>query len=193
MSLKNVLMTMMFVLSMSSNWAKSIAPEQMFTSFDDAKWVTVGDVNWSHDLTTDEIHGNQGKGFLLTKSSYRNFELRLEFWADYGSNSGVFFRCKDGEQINDKNCYEANIFDSRPDQSGGTGAIVNIASPKKMILTEGKWNTYIIKAIGDNLIVELNGFETVNVKNSLHQGGPIALQFAQGGMKFRNVMLKEIK
>ena len=75
----------------------------------------VGNANWKL--------GGGGPGFLVTKETYANFELRVEFWVDEGANSGVYMRCQDGTQITDKTCYEANIFDKRPDQSeGGTSA-----------------------------------------------------------------------
>lgn len=48
-----------------------------------------------------------------------------------GANSGIFMRCANPAEISDKSCYEANIFDQRPDLSYGTG---------------GKWNTYDIKS-----------------------------------------------
>ena len=53
--------------------------------------------------------------------------MRVEFWASHDANSGVFMRCQDVKNITDENCYEANIFDQRPDPSFATGAIVKVA------------------------------------------------------------------
>ena len=53
--------------------------------------------------------------------------LRVEFWSSDDANSGIFLRCQNPAVINDENCYEANIFDQRPDPTYGTGAIVKVA------------------------------------------------------------------
>ena len=64
----------------------------------------------------------------MSKESYTDFELKVEFWSSGGGNSGVYMRCMDGTKITDKTCYEANVFDKRPDQSGRTGGIPNSPS-----------------------------------------------------------------
>jgi hypothetical protein len=48
---------------------------------------------------------------------------------------------------------EANIYDQRPDPIYGTGAIVNFAEVDPMPKAAGNWNTFLITAKGDNLIV----------------------------------------
>jgi hypothetical protein len=54
------------------------------------QWNTIGDANWK--LTDGVVHAEAGTGFLVTKSSYADFELRAEFWADTHPNSGIFLR-----------------------------------------------------------------------------------------------------
>ena len=78
--------------------------------------------------------------------------MRVEFWASDDANSGVFLRCQDRTTITDENCYEANIFDQRPDPTYGTGAIVKVAKVSPMPKAGGKWNTYEITARGTHLI-----------------------------------------
>ena len=58
-----------------------------------------------------------------------------------------------------------NLFDTRPDKSYGTGGIVNVpgATVNPMPTAGGKWNVMEIEARGTNLIVSLNGPQTVNV------------------------------
>src|SRR5687768_2149577 len=88
-------------------------------------WNRVGDANWRAE--DGAIVADKGKGgFLVSKNSYGDFQLRVEFWADHTTNSGIFMRCADAGKITDKSCYEANIFDRRPDPSYGTGGIVHI-------------------------------------------------------------------
>ena len=42
----------------------------------------------------DAIVADQAKvsSFLVSKKSYKDFELRVEFWADHHTNSGIFLR-----------------------------------------------------------------------------------------------------
>ncbi len=153
-------------------------------------FVSVGDAQWK--LVGDTLSADAGKGFLVTKTAYEDFDLKLEFYAESGTNSGVFFRCDDPTNISDKTCYEANIFDSRPDPTYRSGAITGLAPPKSRVDTEGKWNAYRIFAQGDLLVVTLNGVETVRVRDTQHTRGPIALQLAAGGVKFRNVQITDL-
>src|SRR5262245_43285056 len=81
-------------------------------------WNRVGDANWRAE--DGAIVADKGKGgYLASKSSYKDFQIRAEFWADHNTNSGVFLRCADPQKISAENCYEVNIFDQRPDPSYG--------------------------------------------------------------------------
>jgi hypothetical protein len=151
-------------------------------------WTTVGDANWQE--VDGVFQANAGNGFLVSKESYKDFELRLEFFPDSDTNSGVFLRCSEAGMINESNCYEVNIFDKRPDPTGRTGAIVNVAPPRVVIETEGKWNTYEISVQNTHLIVKLNGVVTVDAYDDKLHEGPIALQFAKGGIKFKKVNVR---
>src|SRR5215813_7382532 len=81
-------------------------------------------------------------GYLVSKNSYKNFIVRVEFWPSDDANSGIYFRCLDPKKITDRTCYEANIFDQRPDPSYGTGAITRYVEVNPMPKAGGKWNTY---------------------------------------------------
>ena len=101
-------------------------------------------------------------------------------------------RCCASEAIDQTNAYEVNIFDKRPDQSYRTGGIVDVAKPASIIQTGGKWNTYDITAKGSQLTVVLNAAKVVDVKDTRHAEGPIALQYAAGTVKFRNVRIRQL-
>ncbi|MBF8269941.1 MAG: hypothetical protein HW386_1650 [Gammaproteobacteria bacterium] len=153
-------------------------------------WNTTGDANWH--IVDDTVQADAGSGMLVSKQSYRDFEIRLEFWVDTNSNSGVFIRCQNPTEISPTSCYEVNIFDSRPDQSGRSGAIVDVAPPLVVISTEGRWNTYEIKAEGTHLVVKLNGTVTVDAHDGKLAEGPFTLQYGAGGVKFRNVQIRPL-
>src|SRR5205085_365116 len=106
--------------------------------------------------------------FLISKDKYKDFQLRVEVWASDDANSGVFIRCEDPANPGAKTCYECNIFDTRPDPSYGTGAIVYFAEVNPMPKAGGKWNTMEITAHGRDLSVTFNGQKTAQVRNGLH-------------------------
>ena len=155
-----------------------------------ASFNTIGDANWQ--LMDGLVQANKGTGFLVTKASYADFQLKAEFWVDDDANSGVFIRCENPQQITAMNAYEVNIYDKRPDPTYGTGAIVDVAKPSTMLKAGGKWNTYEITAQGPHLVVTLNGTKTVDVQNMAHARGPIGLQYGAGTVKFRSVQIKTL-
>jgi 3-keto-disaccharide hydrolase len=160
----------------------------------------IGDANWRPEAGA--IVADKGKaGFLVTKKSYGDFELRAEFYADTDTNSGIFIRCADPQKIGGATCYEVNIWDIRPEPKYGTGAIVDVAAVPVPIKNTagGKWNTYEITAKGSQLTVRLNGVQTANAQDSKHASGPFALQMGpgvkgvQGGaIKWRKVQVRPL-
>ena len=153
----------------------------------------VGDANWSAENNAIQATEGSGASWLVSKNSYSDFSLRVEFWASNDSNSGIYMRCEDANQITDRTCYEANVFDQRGDPSFGTGAIVHIAPVEEPRPTAGNsWNVFVITLDGDHLVVELNGKRTVDVHDDLLSSGPIALQWGRGALRFRKVVIKEL-
>ena len=154
----------------------------------------VGEADWKAvDGAIQATQGGKTPSYLVTKNSYKDFAIRVEFWASDDANSGVFMRCQNPSQITDENCYEANIFDRRPDPTYGTGAIVKVAkAPDPMPKAGGKWNTYEITAQGSHLVLMLNGAKTVDVQDSKLASGPIALQWGAGTIKFRKVEIRAL-
>ena len=141
------------------------------TTTPDSGWITlvdgargmanfdpVGSSNWTAADGAIQADKKAGKenGFLVSKNAYTDFQIRVEFWASDDANSGIFMRCANPKVITDKSCYEANIYDQRPDPSFGTGGIVHhakIIGP--MQKAGGKWNVYEITAKGPNIVVVL--------------------------------------
>jgi hypothetical protein len=161
-------------------------------------WDRVGDANWQ--VQDGAIVADKGKGgFLVSKNSYKDFQIRAEFWADHTTNSGIFIRCTNPKEITATNAYEVNIYDQRPEPIYGTGGIVNVAKVDPMPKAGGKWNTFEITAKGSQLTVVLNGVKTADVQDSKYAQGPFALQFgnrandAPGGViKWRKVQIKPL-
>ena len=100
----------------------------------------VGDANWTGEFSSIRATQGNGASWLVTKDSYSDFVIRVEFWASDDSNSGIYMRCQNPEVITDRDCYEANIYDQRPDPSYGTGGIVHRAAVSEPAPTVGgKW------------------------------------------------------
>jgi 3-keto-disaccharide hydrolase len=155
------------------------------------QWTPVGNANWK--VVNGEIWSTDGGGFLLSKQTYTNFEIRAEFWVTPDANSGIFIRCQDPAKVGAATCYEVNIFDTRPDQSYRTGGIVDVAKPASVINTGNKWNTLEITAKGPRLMVRMNGMQMVDVEDKKFARGPFALQAGVGVVRFKNVQIRELK
>jgi len=156
-------------------------------------WNRVGTANWAAvDGAIQADKSEKGSGFLVSKNSYKDFQIRAEFWVSHDANSGIYMRCADPGKITDKSCYEANIFDQRKDPTYGTGAIMHITKVSPMPKAGGKWNTYEITARGPHLVVVLNGTRTAEAKDTQFASGPIALQYGAGVVKFRKVQIKPL-
>jgi hypothetical protein len=175
-------------LSQSDGWVTLLDSSKM------GDWDRVADANWEMKdgaLVADKLAGKD-PAYLVSKTSYKDFQIRAEFWTDEAANSGIFIRCTNPKAIGANTCYEVNIFDKRPDPSYGTGAIVDFAKVNPMPKAAGKWNTYEITAKGPKLTVILNGEKTADIEDSKFADGPIALQYGSGVVKFRKVQIKPL-
>ena len=160
----------------------------------------IGDANWRAQDGAIVADKASVASYLISKNSYKDFQIRAEFWAETTTNSGIFVRLSNTKEVNAANSYEVNIYDLRPDPNYGTGAIVDFAKvAQPMPKAGGRWNTFVITAKGERVTVELNGQQTVDMQNSKFASGPIALQFgngpkdAPGGIiKWRKVQIRSL-
>jgi hypothetical protein len=174
----------------------------------DAGWTTLVDgvkgidqfnrvssANWAvTDGALQASAGVKDPAYLVTRESYGDFTIRAEFWASDDANSGIFFRCTKPAVIDSNTCFEANIFDQRPDPTYGTAAIVDVAKVVPMPKAGGKWNTMEVTAKGQRLTLTFNGVQTVDATvpatDARLAAGPVALQWGRGVIKFRKVQIK---
>jgi Domain of Unknown Function (DUF1080) len=155
-------------------------------------WNKIGTANWKLD-EDGIVAADSGNGFLVSKNSYKDFELRVEFWLEPRTNSGVFIRCTDPQKISSQTAYEINIFDKRPDAAYGTGGIPGVAKAAVAMKAGGKWNLYEIVAKGPRFTVTLNGTRTVDgAEDGKFPSGRVALQYGQGVVKFRKVEVRPL-
>jgi hypothetical protein len=176
-------------------WTTVVDGEKGLQNFD-----RVGDANWRAEggaIVADKATQNS---YLVTKNSYKDFQIHAEFWADKLTNSGLFLRLQDRSKVSGSNAYEVNIYDERPGQEYSTAAIVDFAKvpvpgPYK---AAGKWNTFDITAKGPNITVMFNGVKTAEMTDAKLLEGPFALQFGLHGkgpgdiIKWRKVQIKPL-
>ncbi len=154
-------------------------------------WVSQGTASWK--FVKGELVGLSEAapgGGVMTRETYRNFILELEFYPDSTVNSGIFVRCKEAK-LSNISCYEMNIWDLHPDQNSRTGSIVTRAAPLSKVTTLNRWNTYKIRCEGNSLKTWINGKQMTDIVDNDLEEGYIALQAAEyGRVKFRNVRLQ---
>lgn len=187
--IKNLFPNRVFLISCGE---KTIAREILFAE-NAADWFSEGDAQWK--FSNGEMSGSSqsGTGFVMTKKSYKDFILELDFKPDSTINSGIFIRCKENA-ISNIDCYEINIWDLHPDQKNRTGAVVTRSSPLAYVKTLDKWNSYKIRNVKDHLQVWINETPMMDMKDKDLVEGPIALQAAEKGeIKFRKVRITELE
>ncbi len=157
-------------------------------------WNKVGETNWRLEdgAVVADKRTSKGSAHLVSKTSYKDFQLYIEFWSSDDANSGIFIRCSNPKSPSSRSCYEVNIYDQRKDPTYGTGAITNFVEVNPMPKAGGKWNTYEITAKGRHLVVVLNGQKTADYENGLFKKGPFSLQHGAGVIKFRKVAIKPL-
>jgi hypothetical protein len=153
-------------------------------------WNILGDGTWT--LADGAVEGDGEAGFLVTGDSYGDFQLQFEFWIGEDSNSGVFIRCSDPNNVGADNSYEVNIADTHENPDFRSGSIVRLVGPSQAVQTAGQWNTYDITARGGQLTVILNGITTADAEDGKFTSGPIALQHRTGMVKFKNVRIRKL-
>lgn len=159
-----------------AGWVTLIDGEKGLENFN-----RVGDANWRAEAGA--IVADRGKGgHLVTKTSYKDLQIRAEFWAAADTNSGIFIRISDPNKIGSVNSYEVNIWDIRPEPIYATGAIVGLAAvPVPIVhIAGGKWNVMEITARGDELTVVFNGVVSAKVRDGKFPQGPFSLQYGAG-------------
>ena len=126
-------------------------------------------------------------GYLTSDQTYKNFVLSVEFKTIADANSGVFFRSP-----NQAGGYEVQIWRQQP-AGYNTGSIVTTAkTAREFNFKPDQWNTYLMTADGDHLVVVLNGETTLDIHDAAFAEGNIRLQYQQFPIAFRNIKIRPL-
>jgi len=140
--------------------------------------------------------------FLATEATYGDFILKFTVRLAHDSgNSGVQFRSvrvpgheMSGYQADIGPGYWGNLYDeSRRNKNLAT------ASPRALAAVhKGDWNHYVIRCMGDEITMSLNGVETAKYKEtdpSIARDGRIAVQIHAGGpmkVEFKDIYIQPL-
>ena len=179
----------------------------MFNGKDLTGWKTTG--NWIvEEDGIVALHPRPGEkgwqrydAYLTTDRKYREFIVDLEFKFGKGGNSGVFLRVNDPpSQVSSG--FEVQILDTHGKEHVGAhdcGGVIGTAAPtKNMVKPAGEWNRYVIRCVGNELRVELNGEQIIDLDLSKSRlkdrplAGYIGFQDEGKFVWYRNVRIKEI-
>lgn len=153
--------------------------------------------NWRAEdgaIQADKLTAGKGASVLVSKRSFKDFELYVEFWAGEDTNSGVYLRAPNPELVNTASgAYEVQIWDKNPNPKYATGSLVNVAAVEPIYKAANKWNTFEILARGTQVTVKMNGVVTASIQDAKNTNdGRLGLQFNGGPIKFRTLRVREL-
>jgi hypothetical protein len=152
-------------------------------------------------------------GTMLTKESFDNFALKVEFRAHPDINSGIMLRNPPprpapapGEKPTPAPGgpgYELQIRDRNPgNYSSGdflTGSVVNVGkAPHDAKIIPNEWNTLDVTVDKDHFVVLFNGRKVVDAHDAKRASGMIGLQLAHpedvrhANLEFRNLKVRRL-
>jgi hypothetical protein len=157
-----------------------------------------------------ELHLTNGPGDLQTTGKYADFVLQVECKTNGdGLNSGVFFRCIEGQY---QNGYEMQISNAAADgdptkpKDAGSGAIYRRVPARKLVAKDKEWMTLTLVAKGATFSTWVNGEPVVvwtderakdeNPRKGLRlEAGHLSLQGHDPttDLLFRSIQIAEIK
>ena len=141
--------------------------------------------------------------FLATTKNYSDFELRLEFKLHKGiGNTGVQFRSTRDPKSSEVSGYQADIGEKYwgclYDEHRRNKILVQAPPELEKALKKDDWNTYVIRAEGDHIVLKVNDVTTVNYHEpdeKIARSGMIAVQVHSGPplkVEFRNLRIKDL-
>jgi hypothetical protein len=144
--------------------------------------------------------------FLATTASYGDFVLRLKFQLvdkSGNANSGIQFRSKRvPPPSHEVSGYQADIgqnyWGCLYDEARRNRVLVQAPKDLFRVLKKDDWNEYVIRAEGPSVVLEINGFKTVDYvekDDKIARDGIIAVQIHSGGpmeIRFKDVWIKKL-
>lgn len=156
------------------------------------------------------IFEGDGRGRLMSRHIYDDFELEVEFRMSAGANNGIALRAPLGFQSS-RYGMEIQILDDgaqeQPDKRRICGSIYGVyPASKSAVRPAGAWNTIHIRCLGRQVQVTLNGALVVNADLNairdrnllrerpgfLRESGHIGFVQHNGRVEFRNLRIRPL-
>jgi len=144
---------------------KPLGLKSLFNGKDLTGWKPGG----KSKFTVEEdgsLHVVDGKGYLESEDSFGDFALQLEAKTNAKKlNSGFFFRCIPGEELNG---YESQIHSGFKNENRaepedcGTGGIFRRVNARRVMTNDLEWFSKTIVAAGPHLAVWVNGYQVTD-------------------------------
>lgn len=166
----------------------------------------VGDAKVAADAGMITLRG--GPGYLATQERYSDFVLSIDARASANTNSGVFFRCIPGEDLNG---YESQIHNGFVDgdraqpEDCGTGGIFRRVNARRVVADHDQWFRKVIMVCGGQISVWVNGDQVTDWSDQRPpnenprrgrrlEAGTVMLQAHDPGthVDFRNLRILEL-
>ena len=192
----------------------------LIASGDFSAWTTVkgGPVDKGWKIEDGIIHRHSKGGDIITKESYKDFELSFEWKISKAGNSGVKYRTKGSLGLEYQVLDDIDHRDRKIDNHRAASMYEIIAAPDdKPLKPVGEWNHGRIVAKGNHIEHWLNGVKVVEIEygsenwktrfnkskyskrhyKNKNEGfgsweGPILLQDHQDPAWFRNLKIKRL-
>ena len=140
------------------------------------------------------LHGEGGVSHIFSpRGDYENFSYSAEVKISDKGNSGEYFRTEFGNGF--PNGYEAQINSTHADPVR-SGSLYNFVKVTDMLVPPDTWFTQEVTAVGNHIIIKVNGKTTVDFvdEKNTHTKGHFAFQQHNLGSEvwIRNVKVKEL-
>jgi hypothetical protein len=166
-------------------------PIVLFDGTDMASWQASGESHWR--VVDGMLANTQAGANLVSRQTFTDFRLHVEFRYPEGGNSGVYLRGRYEVQIEDSGGLEP--------AAEHLGAIYGFLPPSEDFAKQpGEWQAFDITLVGRLVTVVLNG--TTIISNREIPGitggaldsdeaapGPLVLQGDHGPVEYRNIVL----
>lgn len=174
-------------------WGETIS---LFNGKDLTGWEALGENQWK--VVDGVLTSEQSGSNLISKETFTDFKLHVEFRYKKGSNSGVYLRGR----------YEVQIEDSPQDAHPSNilfGGLYGFLTPNKMVaLGPDTWQEFDITLVGRMLTVVANGETIISnqeipgitggaLDSNEGEAGPIYIQGDHGPIEFRKIEITPAK
>lgn len=153
-------------------------------------WTKIGNSNWRVAGDGDMLALNGDNGAIMYSRRFSDFILKCEFKVPEGSHSGVYLRAS-AEGDPRATGYEVQINNNDPQYP--TGSLIGLIAARPSAPEPDKWHNFEITAMGDRVIVKLDGQTVLDGHSVKGQSGHIGFQYIKGNkVEFRNIRVKPL-